>query len=423
LAQRTGRALGFAAATGGYLAVTTGESLLAPVLPAMRGELGLDLRGIGLALGLLSAAIAVGNLGGGALLARWGTKPGAVAGLAVSAAGGLVAAASQGRAAFLLSQALLGLGSGVFFASGLRAVGVLGGPRRRGLAMGMFGVAFSGGLALAALLAALAGVWGWRTSFAAAATLALGAALAAALAPLPGRPQPIHRGVGPDPPGDPLGAPRTRTPPAPAGTSTAGGGGPPAAGPGGGAPEAPGPLAAARRLLGAPLLVGGVAAVSQYGTVAFLPSFAVNAWGLSPAAAALLLAAARVLSIPAKLVSGNAADQAGSFRIARRLGLPLAGLGAWWTLAPGPAALLAALVFAAFVSGLGPVANVLAFERFGGSGMLLGAFRSAQIGLAAAAGAAIGGASAALGLRPVLVVAALLPLALLPLGRRQRVRP
>ncbi|HEX5878627.1 MAG TPA: MFS transporter [Actinomycetota bacterium] len=378
--QRAGPALGFATATVGYLAVTTGESLLAPLLPLLREELGLDLRGAGLALGLVSAAIAVGNLGGGALLARRGTRQGTVAGLAVAAAGGLVAATSQGPPSFLLGQALLGLGSGVFFAAGLRAVGVLGGSRR-GLAMGVFGVAFSGGLALAALLAALAGVWGWRTSFVAVAVLALATALAAAVAPLPGAPAPTTAG------------------------------------------DASGPGEVLRRLLASPLLVGGVAAASQYGTVAFLPSFAVTAWGLSPATAALLLAAARLLSVPAKLVSGNAADQAGSYRIARRLGLLLAMLGACWTLLPAPVAPLAAVAFAAFVSGLGPVANVLAFERYGGSGMLLGAFRSAQIGLAAAAGAGIGAASAAFGLRPVLAVSALLPLLLLPLGRRRPLTP
>jgi predicted MFS family arabinose efflux permease len=379
LRQRAGGAVGFATATVGYLAVTTGESLLAPLLPMLRGELGLDLRGAGLALGLVSAAIALGNLGGGALLARRGARQGVVAGLAVAAAGGLVAAASQGPPSFVLGQALLGLGSGVFFAAGLRAVGVLGGSRR-GLAMGLFGVAFSGGLALAALLAALAGVWGWRTSFVAVAVLALATALAAALAPLPGPP-------------------------------------PAAAGGGSGTGQV------LRRLMASPLLVGGVAAASQYGTVGFLPSFAVTAWGLSPAAAALLLATARLLSVPAKLVSGNAADQAGSYRIARRLGLLLAGLGVCWTLLPVPVAPLAAVLFAAFVSGLGPVANVLAFERYGASGMLLGAFRSAQIGLAAAAGAGIGAVSAAFGLRPVLAVSVLLPLVLVPLGRRPGLRP
>jgi predicted MFS family arabinose efflux permease len=363
------------AATAGYLAVTTGESLLAPVIPVLRGELGLGLGTAGLALGLLSGAIAAGNLGGGLLLVRRGAKQGTVVGLAVSAAGALAAAASQGRPAFLASQVLLGLGSGAFFAPGLRAVGVLGGARRRGLAMGLFGIAFSGGLALAALLAALAGTWGWRASFLAVAALAGATTVAAALAPLPGRE------------------------PAPAGGRDGG-------------------FPALRRLLGSPLLVGGVVAASQYGTISFLPSFAVSSWQLSPTSAALLLAAARLLSVPAKLVFGNAADQVGSLRTAWRLGLALALIGACWTMGPYPAASAAAVGFAALVSGLGPVANVLAFDSFGGSGMLLGMFRSAQIGLGAAASATIGGASAGFGLRPVLAVAALLPLVLLPLARR-----
>jgi hypothetical protein len=49
--------------------------------------------------------------------------------------------------------------------------------------------------------------------------------------------------------------------------------------------------------------------------------------------------------------------------------------------------------------------------------MLLGAFRSAQIAAGAAAGAAIGGASSLLGLRPTLVVAVLVPLLLVPTRR------
>lgn len=371
---RTGQALGFVVATVGYLAVTTAESLLAPVVPVVRDELRIDLGTAGLALALLSLAIATGNLGGGLVLARRGAKQGLVAGLTITAAGALATAASHGRTAFLLAQVLVGLGSGVFFASGLHAVGVLAGTRRRGFAMGLFGVAFSGGLALAALLAALADAWGWRPSYGVVAGLAATAGLACAFVGLP--------------------------------TTPAGG-------------AMPGPRAALRRLLRPPLLVGGVAAASQYGTVAFLPTFAVLAWGLSPASAALALTAARLLSVPAKLVSGNAADQAGTFRIARRLGIVLGALGIWWTVAPGPGvALWAAVAFAALVSGLGPVANVLAFDSFGGEGMLLGAFRSAQIGLGAAASAAIGGASSLVGLRPSLVVAALVPLLLVPLGAR-----
>jgi predicted MFS family arabinose efflux permease len=368
--------VGFAVAAAGYLAVTTGESLLAPVVPVVRDELGIDLGTAGLALALLSLAIAAGNLGGGLLLARRGARQGVIAGLAITTAGALGTAASQGRTTFVLAQVLVGLGSGTFFASGLQAAGELGGTRRRGLAMGLFGVAFSGGLALAALLAAFADARGWRLSYGVVAALAAAAGVASAFAGLP--------------------------------TTPAGGG---LTGLGG----------ALRRLLRPPLLVGGVSAVSQYGTVAFLPTFAVLAWGLSPASAALALTVARLLSVPTKLISGNATDQAGTFRIARRFGLALGALGIWWTLAPGPGvALWAAVVFAALVSGLGPVANVLVFDSYGGQGMLLGAFRSAQIGIGAASSAAIGGASSLVGLRPTLAVAALVPFVLVFVGLRLR---
>lgn len=358
---RSGQTLGFVVATVGYLAVTTAESLLAPVVPVVRDELHIGLGTAGLAFALLTLAIASGNLAGGLLLARRGAKQGVVTGLAITTAGTLATAASGGRLAFLLSQVLVGLGSGVFFASGLYSVGLLAGSRRRGLAMGLFGVAFSGGLAGAALLAALADARGWRLSYGLVAALAAAAAgIACALVGLPSKP--------------------------------AGG-------------ALPGIRSALRRLLRPPLLVAGVGAISQYGTVGFLPTFAVLAWGMSPASAALALTAARLLSVPAKLVSGNATDQAGSLRIARRLGIVLGVLGIWWTQAPGPGwTLWAAVVFAALVSGLGPVANVLALDSFGGEGMLLGAFRSAQIAIGSAASAAIGGASSLLGLRPVLVV-------------------
>ncbi len=373
-APRSGQVLGFAVATAGYLSVTTNEALLAPVVPVVRDELGISIGTTGLALGLLSLAIAAGNLLGGLVLARWGAKRGIVAGVAVSAAGGLATALSHGRLEFLLAQVLVGLGSGTFFAPGLQAVGVLGGTRRRGLAMGLFGVAFSGGLALAALLAALADAWGWRLAYGSIAALAAVVACGCALTGLPSTPA------------------------------------------GGGMPR---PLYALRRLLRRPMLVGGVASASQYGTIAFLPTFAVAVWGMSPAGAALALTAARLLSVPAKLASGNATDAAGTFRIARRLGLVLAVLGVCWTVLPGPGpGLWAAVVFAALVSGLGPVANVLAFDSYGTEGMLLGAFRSVQIGLGAATSALIGGVSAMVGLRPTIAVAVLLPVVLLPIGMR-----
>jgi hypothetical protein len=63
---------------------------------------------------------------------------------------------------------------------------------------------------------------------------------------------------------------------------------------------------------------------------------------------------------------------------------------------------------------------VLAVERFGSDGMALGAYRSVQIALGAAASAVIGAAGDVFGLRPTLAVAVLVPLALLYICREPR---
>jgi predicted MFS family arabinose efflux permease len=368
---------GFAVVTAGYLAATAAESLLAPVFPQLAKNLGIGNGLAGVAFGILAAAIAVGGISGGLVLARKGPRAGATLGLLLVAAGAAASAAAAHLSTFLLAQSLLGAGSGIFFPSGLRSAAVLAGDRRRGLAIGIFGVAFSGGLALGGALAALGAVWGWRTSFVATAAFAAAAAIAAAFVRVPAAAASQRRNA---------------------------------------------PPLALRALLAAPLHVGGVAAASQYGTVAFLPLFAVRAWGLSPASAALMLTAARIASVPAKLASGNAADGTGAMRISRRLGLLLAVLGAWWTIMPGAAvAAWAAVLFAAFVSGLGPVANVLALEAFEERGELLGVFRSAQIAFGAAATAALGAGAELVGLRlPLAVAAVAIPMTLLLRGRSRQ---
>src|SRR5690606_31725947 len=60
----------FSVACAAYLAVAIGESLLAPLLPIVAEDLDLELSTAGLAVGLLAGSIAVGNVGGGYLLAR-----------------------------------------------------------------------------------------------------------------------------------------------------------------------------------------------------------------------------------------------------------------------------------------------------------------------------------------------------------------
>jgi predicted MFS family arabinose efflux permease len=347
-----------------YLAATTGEALLSPVFPVAADDLGLDLALGGLAFGTLTATIAVANLVGGALLPRFGAARLIGAAMVFTALGGLGAAAAPSFAALLGAQVLLGAGSGLSFPAGLQAVGIVAGPRRRGFAMGIYGVAFSGGLTLAAVLGALGAASGWRVPFLAATVLAVAAGISTLWLNLP----PVASD-----------GPRTRL----------------------------------AEVLGMPTAVGSVGAVCQYGTVSFLTTFAVEQWGLTAASAAVMLAAGRVLSIVAKLVSGASADRVGPRISARRTAAVLTATGLAWALLPAsPVVYALAAVFAGTVSSLFPIANLLAVERFGQRGGALGVYRSVQIAIGAAAGVAMGVVGEAVGLRPVVVVTVLLPLVL-----------
>lgn len=368
----------FTAVCAAYLATTIGESILAPVFPTVADELGFDVATAGLAFGLLAGSIAVGNVAGGYLMARRGPKPAVLASLAVVGIGSVAAATAGGLAIFLTAQVLLGLGSGLFFAPGINVVGTVGGSRR-GLAMAMFGIAFSAGLTVAALLSSLGSQVSWRLPFVVSAALAGVAAVVVALSRLPGRRS--------------------------------------------------GPAAGARRkireAIGVAAGVGSVGALVQYGIVSFFPAFAVASWDLSPGAAAGILAAGRILSVPAKFLTGSWTDRFGAVAAARRVGVVLAVSGAWWTIVPGPeASVWAAVVFAAAASSIFPIANLLAFEGFGDRGPLLGTFRSVQLGVGALGGLAIGGAASLVELRPVLAVAAIcVPGALLLFTHRSAAVP
>lgn len=366
---------GFALTCGAYLAASVGESLLSPVFPTAARDLDLDLTLGGIAFGILTATIAVANIVGGHLLPRRGATRVIRLAVVLSAAGALVAATAQAFPQLAVAQVLLGAGSGLYFPAGIQAVAALAGPRRKGFAMGMFGVAFSGGLTIAAVLAAVGATHGWRTAFVVSAALsALAAVSTLAL----------------------------RTPPiAPVGVR-----------------------ARVRDVLGVPTAVGTVGAVCQYGTVSFLTAFAVRQWGLSVGAAAAVLAVGRVLSIVAKVLSGAAADRRGPRASARRIGVVLTATGIGWVALPASWATYAlAAVFAGTVSSVFPVANVLALERFGGQGGALGLYRSVQIALGALATLLVGVLGDAVGLRPVLTVTVLVPLLLLRICREPADRP
>jgi predicted MFS family arabinose efflux permease len=284
----------------------------------------------------------------------------------LGAGGALLNATASGYLQLLAGQALLGAAAGVFFPAGLQGVGIAAGPNRRGFAMGIYGIAFSLGLTAAAVLGALGASAGWRTSFWIAAVLFAAAAASSGLADL----------------------------------------GPRAAASTGAIPW--------RDVLSLPTQVGSVLAVLQYGAIPFLTIYAVTQWDISAGAAATVLIVGRLLSIVAKVIGGASADRIGARASARRTSVVLTVTGLAWVVLPGHLATYAiAALFAGTVSSLGPIANILAVERFGQHGMALGMYRSIQIALGAVASAVVGIVADAAGLRPTLAVAALVPLALL----------
>jgi MFS transporter, DHA1 family, inner membrane transport protein len=351
-----------------YLAVTVGEQVLSPVFPKAADEFGLTSADGGLAFGLLAGSIAVANLVGGVLLQRLGSARLVALSAAVTAAGSIVAAMAPSFGVLVAAQLLLGLGAGLFFPAGLQAVAILAGPRRKGFAMGIYGVAFSAGLTLAAVLGAVGAADEWRLAFWVSAGLALIAVAVSASG--------LRVTAAPRPPGS--------------------------------------PRVSVSHVLGLATAVGSVGAICQYGAIPFLTTFAVVEWGMAEASAALLLAIGRVVSIVAKLVGGASADRVGPRASVRRTGLVLVATGLAWVLLPaGIVTYGIAAIFAGTVSSLFPAANLLAVERFGQHGTALGAYRSVQVGIGAAAGALIGFVGDAVGLRPTLTIAVLSPLALL----------
>jgi predicted MFS family arabinose efflux permease len=357
-----------------YLGVTVGEQALAPVMPQVSEELGINEGQSGLAFGLLAASIAAANLVAGAVLGRLGARTLMLAGLACTTAGCVIAAVTDGFPVLVGAQVLLGAGAGLYFPGALQAVPFVAGLGRRGFAMGIFGVAFSAGLTVAALLGAVGAAVDWRLAFWAAAGLAAAALVATStlhLQPPTGAPVSFHFPI--------------------------------------------------KTVMGLPTFIGAVGSVCQYGAIPFLTTFAVTEWDMRAGQAAALLAVGRVLSILGKLVSGASTDRVGPLVSARRTGAVLCATGLAWVLLPaGWVAYSCAALFAGLVSALFPTANVVAVDRFGTSGPALGAYRSAQIGIGAAAGWLIGRLGETFSLRATLAVAVSVPVLLIFFVRPDR---
>lgn len=344
-----------------YVSVTLGESLLAPVLPVFTEELGLGTGSTARLLGVVSIAAGVGNLMGGWSLSRLTARITAFSAAALSMVGCIMAATAGTEWMFLGAQAVIGFAAGLFFAAGVFSVGALAKPGRRGRAMGRYGIAYSLGLAIAAGAIAMFGTSSWRAVYVGSALLAGIVALAFTRVHLPDA-EPIKREQ----------------------------------------------LRAAVGLLGSPVLVGGVAALAQFGLVAYIPTFAVDQWSMTASAAALVLFTGRVVSVPMKAVAGWMIDRLGAKASARVVGLTMVVIGLIWILSPIVSiGAVASVILASLAGAMFPMANVVAVERFGDLGGLLGVFRAAQMIVAGVSAWIIGVAAEAIGLVPALVVGTL----------------
>lgn len=354
-----------------YLSVTVGEQVLSPVLPSASEDLGFSESRAGIAFGLLAGTIAVANLVGGAVLGRLGPKRLMILALSTTTAGSIVAAVAPSFEVLLAAQILLGAGAGLYFPAGLRAVPLVAGTGRRGFAMGLYGVAFSAGLTIAALLGTVGSHLGWQSAFAASAVLGAAGVIGTIFLQLD--------------------AERIRT-----------------------------PFRFTRQaVVGLPTYIGAIGSICQYGAIPYLTIFAVTEWDLRPGAAAGVLAIGRVISIVAKIVSGAGMDRVGPIVSARRIGLLLTLTGVAWVWMPANIiTYTTAAVFAGTVSSLFPIANVVAVDQFGSHGPSLGVYRSTQIGVGALVGALVGVIGAVIGIRFTLTVAVGCPVLLLMLRDR-----
>jgi predicted MFS family arabinose efflux permease len=157
------RRIAFSYLFGVYLLAAVAETLISPLFPLMRSDLGLDVTDQASLLTALTISIGVFNLVGGALGYRSGDRRIVrVAALALTV-GAFVSGSAHSYLALLVGQIVIGAGSGLFFGPGLASIGRMY-TTSKGRAIASYGLAYSFGLSLAAFSAS-AGQAAWRWTF------------------------------------------------------------------------------------------------------------------------------------------------------------------------------------------------------------------------------------------------------------------
>lgn len=322
-----------------YFILGGAETMISPLFPLLRDDLSLDESQQAALLAVVAAGIASFNMIGGAA-SRWVSDRGLVRLSAVSlAAGMVVSGTAQSFTSLLLGQALLGIAFGLFFPPALAAVARLY-PEGPGRAIAVYGLAYSFGLAAAALSGNV-GEDGWRWVF---LLSAVPASIAAAFAPRWDEPE--HE---PDP--VPLLAQLRQY------TQTR-----------------------AYRLAGFASF-GGVS--MHYVVIGFSPVYFVDR-GIHIGVVASLIAVGRLLSAAVKLVGGALYDRYGGPWTARLMAVATALIGLPMLLLPPELGVFLLVPFVGVAVSVLPVANAMLVAALPPkSGWGIGTFRAALLGLAA----------------------------------------
>lgn len=160
-----------------YLTAAVGETLISPLFPLIRHELGLSAAQQASLTAVLTVCIATCNIAGGWLGYRGGDRRMVRLAAVALALGGVVSGTAHSYGSLLVGQMLIGCGSGLFWASGMATIGRLY-TRKRGRAVAAYGLAYSAGLGVAAFAGDLGSSY-WRWSFFATAALAAGLVIVA----------------------------------------------------------------------------------------------------------------------------------------------------------------------------------------------------------------------------------------------------
>ena len=170
LSERSRRLI-FTYLFGVYLLAAVSETLISPLFPLIRDDLGLSVAQQASLVAALTTTIGVFNLVGGALGYRSGDRRIVRAAALALAIGTAISGAAGSYLPLLLGQIVIGVGSGLFFGPGLASIGRMY-TATRGRAVASYGLAYSLGLALASF-SANAGQTMWRWMFWGTAALAL----------------------------------------------------------------------------------------------------------------------------------------------------------------------------------------------------------------------------------------------------------